>query len=346
MNTEDDFQVKIAKRMEMEKLARKLLGVSATAEVAELRKAFWLLAMKYHPDKNPKDEETLHRFTNLVNAYDFLLRGSDSRIRLSAEEENLIGKYKDNEWGFFCNWRENFMDDYFPGASVKGEARREEETNCKADNPFEHFAERYDYWFEVPKNRLLFEAEVAVLKHLMGKDREAWLEVGVGTGRFAEALGIQTGIDPSKSMLHLAQARGIQTHCASGEALPYAEMSFSGILMVVTLCFLSAPKQVFAECNRVLKPKGALIVGFVPAGTSWQEFYSRKADSGHPFYRHAKFYTCDQVMQLADAAGFVAENAASTLFNAPGESTTQLWKPELVASAGFVGMKFVKNSTV
>ena len=60
---------------------------------------------------------------------------------------------------------------------------------------------------------------------------DGWLDVGVGTGRFAHALGIPVGVDPSPNMLALAAARGIVTHEARAEALPFAPESFDSVPM-------------------------------------------------------------------------------------------------------------------
>ena len=53
---------------------------------------------------------------------------------------------------------------------------------------------QYDAWFE--RHRAAYESEVAALRALAtGGDR--WLEVGVGTGRFAVPLGVGYGVEPS-----------------------------------------------------------------------------------------------------------------------------------------------------
>ena len=48
------------------------LGVSNTASDADVKKAFRRLAMKYHPDRNPDDEEAEHRFKEAKEAFDVL----------------------------------------------------------------------------------------------------------------------------------------------------------------------------------------------------------------------------------------------------------------------------------
>ena len=48
------------------------LGVSNTASDADIKKAFRRLAMKYHPDRNPDDEEAEHSFKEAKEAFDVL----------------------------------------------------------------------------------------------------------------------------------------------------------------------------------------------------------------------------------------------------------------------------------
>lgn len=50
----------------------KILGVERGAEAAEIKRAYRQLALKYHPDKNPGDDEAEERFKEINEAYEVL----------------------------------------------------------------------------------------------------------------------------------------------------------------------------------------------------------------------------------------------------------------------------------
>ena len=71
------------------------------------------------------------------------------------------------------------------------------------------YTDRYDVWYNSPKGKTLLATEVACLRPLVELFSEPYLEVGVGTGRFAEALGIEWGIDPSPRAIEKARRRRV-----------------------------------------------------------------------------------------------------------------------------------------
>ena len=216
-------------------------------------------------------------------------------------------------------------------------------TEQKPPALFDSLARRYDDWFDTPRGAAIFKLELDCLRLIQPGFTGHWLEVGVGTGRFAQALGIGFGVDPSAAVLEYARRRGIEVQEGRGEQLPYPADHFSGALLVVTICFLSDPAAALAECARVLRPGGALVAGLVPADSPWGRQYQRQAAEGHPFYSAARFYRIVELTALATDAGFRLECAASTLLVPPTDRPPEAERPRsgLSPEAGFVALRYV-----
>jgi ubiquinone/menaquinone biosynthesis C-methylase UbiE len=171
---------------------------------------------------------------------------------------------------------------------------------------------RYEAWFS--RNRAVFDSEIEAIQKLLPPG--IGLEIGTGTGLFAQQLGIRTGSDPSMAMLTRARERRIQTCRGTGERLPFCSACFDFALMVTTICFLEDPAAAFRECRRVLQPNGALVIGFIDGESSVGKLYREKANRSL-FYREATFYTADQVKKMLVQADFEINETCQTLFGNP-----------------------------
>ncbi len=185
-------------------------------------------------------------------------------------------------------------------------------------SPFDGLAPEYDAWVDKEGSRIFF-IEVKAFQELLPSLPKPWLEIGVGSGRFAQALGIETGIDPSTKLVEMARNRGINAFVGRGEQRLFDEESFGTVFLIVTLCFLDAPLDVLKEVNRILTPGGKVVLGLVLKESPWGQFYQQKKTEGHRFYKYATFYSCDEVVRLIVQAGFLTEKIVSTLFQKPGE---------------------------
>jgi len=185
-------------------------------------------------------------------------------------------------------------------------------------SPFDDLAPEYDAWFD-KEGSLIFFIEAQAFKSLLPTLPRPWLEIGVGSGRFAQALGIGTGVDPSIKLVKMARRRGVTAFLGQGEQELFDEESFGAIFLIVTLCFLDFPLEVLKEASRILMPGGKLVLGLVLKESPWGQFYQTKKAQGHRFYKFATFYNFDDVVRLTAQAGFVTEKIISTLFQRPGE---------------------------
>lgn len=202
---------------------------------------------------------------------------------------------------------------------------------------FDQYAEDYDKWFDSAEGKVPFEMEAGAVRLLMKGLTKPFLEVGVGTGRFAKELGIDFGIDPSHKVLDIAKRRGIKVEEAKGEKLPFKDESFGAVFLLFTLCFMKNPERVFSEAERVLKRGGGLIIGLINRKSPWGKLYVKKKAEGHPIYKYAKFYSVNEVVKMLKMADMSVEAYSSTLWQPPSdEPNKEDAHNKLIEEAGFI----------
>ena len=214
----------------------------------------------------------------------------------------------------------------------------------KAEHVFDTLAERYDKWYDEPFGKSAFNLERACIASLCGNSTPNILEIGVGTGRFAEALKIEYGVDVSTSVLRFAKRRKINVVKGIGEKLPFPDKFFEAVFIIVTLCFVDEPTKVLEEAARVLKDNGGIILGLILKESLWASFYEKKGGTGNVFYRIAKFYSFGELKAMIEKSELKIIEVSSTIFQAP---TEKLLRPEYPRKgydekAGFVAMKLAK----
>ena len=198
-------------------------------------------------------------------------------------------------------------------------------------NIFDLITEEYDSWYDSEKGKPLYESELHCLKPLIEDCLPPVLEVGVGTGRFAQRFPEAIGIDPALNALRYAQRRGVGVSQATGEMLPFRNETFGTIFIVLTLCFVQNPLAVLSEAKRVLKREGSIVIGFIHKDSSWGALYEVKKKHGHPIYSKAQFYSLEDVEKLLRQTGLAISKVRSTLLQHPD------WNPVFEKSVdGFV----------
>jgi SAM-dependent methyltransferase len=201
--------------------------------------------------------------------------------------------------------------------------------------PFEAHSREYEEWFS--RNSYVYRSELRALAHFTPAAGEG-LEVGVGSGRFAQPLGVQVGVEPSRRMRGLAESRGIRVFDGVAESLPFPDARFDFALMVTTICFVDDPARSFQEVRRVLRPAGVFVLGFVDRDSPLGLLYQRRKEQ-NLFYREATFYGASEVVALLLRSGFEQPQIIQTVFGELEEIRCVQSFEEGYGQGGFVVMR-------
>ncbi len=129
---------------------------------------------------------------------------------------------------------------------------------------YDEFSTLYEKERWKPYHRFLDESEIeAARPYCEGKEV---LEVGCGTGLVLEPLSLigskASGIDLSRGMIEKAAARGLNVTQASATNLPFDDDSFDCVVSFKVLAHIPDIAQAVAECARVTRPGGHVVLEF------------------------------------------------------------------------------------
>ena len=165
---------------------------------------------------------------------------------------------------------------------------------------FDQNALEYDQWFG--KHSAVYQSEILAIQQAIPQNKKG-IEIGVGTGRFAEPLKIKFGVEPSENMAKFAEQRGIKVYRAFAENLPIDNATFDFVLMVTTVCFLSDIPKAFSEVHRILKPNGEIILAIIDKNSELGRKYE-KEKSSNKFYSNAHFHSTEELTALLQQSRF------------------------------------------
>lgn len=188
--------------------------------------------------------------------------------------------------------------------------------STSSEQQYDPLVSDYEQWYI--DNSAIFHAEVAALKDISPSFSNA-LEVGVGTGIFAEQLGTKNGLDPSTPMLERAAQRNIKVSKGVAEDLPYMDNSFDGVYFITVDCYLDLPKAL-AEAKRVLTDDGAIVIGTLDWSTPVGKA-RRKSHADSPYYQGITFNSAEDIKRELTAAGFTVEDSRQTIFTMAGDQS-------------------------
>ena len=203
---------------------------------------------------------------------------------------------------------------------------------------FDENTQDYDTWFE--RHKTAYQSELLAIKQAIPLEKKG-IEIGVGTGRFAEHFNIKHGVEPSENMAKIAEHRGIKVIRAVAEDLPVESESFDFALLVTTVCFLSDIPKAISEIHRILKPQGEIILAIIDRNSELGKKYEiGKAEN--KFYKDAHFHSTEEISDLLAQADFGKFEYWQTLFK---EKSEQIESPKKGFGEGsFVVIKAQKQN--
>ena len=144
----------------------------------------------------------------------------------------------------------------------------------------------------------------AIIRRLLNRPQSpdaGWVvDVGCGTGgnrSVLERVGAVVSVDPSGAALALARATGcVRTLQAVADALPFGSGTMTRVAMLDVIEHIDDEAAVLAECIRVLRPHGQLLLT-VPA---YQWLWSGHDEA----LGHRRRYVRREVITKLRAAGF------------------------------------------
>lgn len=169
-----------------------------------------------------------------------------------------------------------------------------------ATDVYNQFSAEYDEWFERHSN--LYQSELSALQSVIPEDGKG-IEIGVGTGRFAQLLNIQYGLEPSQAMANIARQRGIEVIEVIAEDLPIETATFDFAIMVTVDYFLSDIPKAFSEVHRILKPQGKIILAIIDKNSELGQQY-KKEKSSNEFYKDGHFHSTEEITDLLKQSKF------------------------------------------
>lgn len=184
-------------------------------------------------------------------------------------------------------------------------------TTVISNEVYNQFANEYDAWFEKHSN--LYQSELLAMKQAVPQNKTG-IDIGVGSGRFAEPLNIKYGVEPSANMAVLAKQRDVKVFNALAEKLPIEDGSYDFATMVTTVCFLNDIPKAFSEVNRILKSKGEFIIGLIDRNSELGKKYEQQK-STNKFYKDAHFHSTEEITRLLADADFGNFNYWQTIIH-------------------------------
>jgi ubiquinone/menaquinone biosynthesis C-methylase UbiE len=178
-------------------------------------------------------------------------------------------------------------------------------------NPFNIYTEEYEEWFK--ENENTFQSELLAIRQVVPIGKKG-IEIGIGSGIFAEQLDIKFGIDPSEKMLDLARKRNLNVVNGFAQNLPFPDESFDFAAFITSICFIKNPDKAIKEAYRILRKEGEIIIAFIDKHSKLGQILDREKDSSK-FYSVASFCSVSEIIKMIENNEFKVSEIIQTLID-------------------------------
>ena len=183
---------------------------------------------------------------------------------------------------------------------------------------FEEHYQSYEDWFK--KHPAIIETEAAAFRSLLPVGELKGIEVGIGAGHLAKAIGIREGVEPSDLLRGEAIKKGLEVTSGRAEDLPYKDLKFDFVIIGTAMHYFDDINSAFSEAFRVLKHNGILLLGYIDAeGQMGKNHIQNNLKS--TFYKNATFYKQKTIERKLTLAGFGSIEHFQTLFGEENDIT-------------------------
>lgn len=147
--------------------------------------------------------------------------------------------------------------------------------------------EQYESYFEYLRTRgllALLYRRTWLYPRLNWQLRGKVLDIGCGIGDMLKARGNCVGADVNPRLVEYCRRQGLDAHLIADDRLPFETGTFDGVILDNVLEHIPDPRPLLAEAQRVLCPRGRMVVG-VPGSYG----YTLDPDHKH-FYSEAQLH--------------------------------------------------------